>query len=198
MKALFIIILISVLGLGTWYYFSGYRMQKILDSGRTVLLVNEKAETYAFSNEMDLSDLDDDFRIKGYLDKFSEEELSDIVKDLSFAGLIDESGFDDSVPTPEGIEAEKWNQALGALSQQQISVCDQQDTARMVQYCLSRHLVFEAIQNNYGIEICGSLFIEAHREECEADIKNNAIHKVSDEINNNDLIDMFEIDLDFE
>lgn len=198
MKIFFIVIVISVLSLGTWYYFSDFRMQRILDSGRPVLLVNEKAGTYAFSDQVERSDLDEGFRIKGYLDKFTDDELSAIVKNLSYDGLIDESAFNDTAPIPEGIEAEKWNQALSALSQEQIKICDEQYTPTMAQYCLSRHLVFEAFQNNYGIEICDSIFIDAYREECIADIKNKAVHKVSDEINNNDLIDFFEDDLEFE
>lgn len=195
-----IITLIVIIIAGAWYGISQWQRSIILQGDRDVLLINKKDKAYSFLSASDLEDIDGRFKIAGYVDELSDEEIAKLTEGYTIAGSFPTGqGELPGRPTrsselefPEGEEVESWNAFISLLSAEQQSLCDAMPTSSLSQYCTIRHGVFEAVEAGEGAEICDSIFIETAKQECIKNIEENNERTFTDS-DGNRLLDSFEI-----
>lgn len=170
-KGLIILLLVLILVGGGGYGFSVFKRNRILNSGRPVLLINQDEGFYTYSNYIKTDDIDGNWKISGYLDELSMSEVNRLTEGLSFSGGIAEAvnqlgGGSIEIEQPEENEKEAWLNLLGTLTPAQTELCKVMPTSDSSQYCLARHIMYQAILSNQDSSVCDGLFVDQHKEEC--------------------------------
>lgn len=140
------------------------------------------------------------YKIIGYANELTPEEIASATKGLNFKVDAEITPGDPRiipfarVPAPVPVTAaqqQAWTASLAALSAGQRSLCEKIEATTLQQYCLTRHIVFNAITSNAPAVACDVLFLPAQREECLADLKAKDMKRLADD-DKDSLLDLFE------
>lgn len=178
MKSILLIVILAIVAVGGWYGASVWRFNSVLDSGRVVLLINKDSRVYTYSDLMPRDEITRDFKIVGYADVLSEQEVKDRTAGMNLVVGVEPVAGDPRVISR--IQAETvvlgaseqavWAAAVAKLTAQQQALCGSLDTTSAQQYCLARHIVFAAFTAKAGAAACAPLFVPEQKTECEADL----------------------------
>lgn len=199
MKYALVIILLSALGFGAWFAVGTWRRQTMLDSGKPILLVNPSLGVYSYSDLMAREDITRDFKIIGYTENLSDEQIRWAIDGFEFvAGLPlppgDERGIlvrSAELVLPNPAQQTAWSALVSTLPTAQQTVCAAITDASTSQYCLAQHAVFNAWRIKAGAAMCAALYIQAQQTECEEYLTSYPTNVFVD-ANSNQLIDVFE------
>lgn len=154
------------------------RFNRVLDSGRVVLLVDKDRVIYTYSDLMPRDEITRDFKIAGYADELSQEQVASLTAGLNLVVAVEPAAGDPrvisriqaSAAIPDEAQQPAWALAVAALTAAQQTLCGSLDTTSAQQYCLARHIVFAAFTANAGAAACAPLFVPEQKAECEADL----------------------------
>lgn len=199
MRKLLIAAVVIVLGVGAWFGASAWRRHAMIASGRPLLLTNKKAGIYTYSDLIKPDDLVSSYRVVGYSDEMTKDEIAQATKGLQLVIGTTVASNDPRVPaTPETFsvvptasEQKRWNEAISTLTEQQRTLCSSVQDDNLIQPCLQQHLVYNALKNKQGTEICERMYIPSQATACKTDIEAGNIDGYRD-ADANGLLDYFE------
>ena len=81
-----------------------------------------------------------------------------------------------SVQIPTAQEQQRWISVLASLSAQQTALCNNLSEAVAVQYCLSRHVAYQAVATKAPLTTCDALYISDQRAEWVHDVSSGTLN----------------------
>lgn len=197
-KAVVALIIVTGILVGGWFGFSSWNRNRILNSGRPVLLINKSTNQFAFSDLTDREDIDRKWKIIGYYDEMTQEEINALTAGYNFVMEGGAAG-DGRVPqlisadvqAPSAEERGPWAIAVQTLTTEQSNLCGQIPIPTLSQYCIVRHITFNAMVTGQGSSACDPIFIQDYRQECIEEIENNNVSRFRD-VDSNNLLDAFQ------
>jgi len=199
MKYLIGLIIVSALAIGLWFGFATYRRNVMLDSGRPLLLINTERGLYTYSDLISREDITRQLKVVAYADELTSEQIAEFTQGLSFfSGMPTQAGdtrgiapvFSSQVlPTPQ--QQQRWVTVLTSLTSQQRDLCNSISDSLAVQYCLSRHVAYQAVAKKSPMSVCDALYVPDQQKECVDDVSGGTLAVYIDQ-NQNAIIDVFE------
>lgn len=199
MKYFLLLLVLAILGSVLWFGFGTYRRNAMLDSGRPVLLISRDRGIYTYSDLLEREDITRVLKVVGYADELTAEQIQEFTAGLTFFSGVMTDGSDPRAITPifataqipTALEQQRWTSVLASLTAQQTALCNNLSEAVAVQYCLSRHVAYQAVATKSPLTTCDALYISDQRAECVRDVSGGTLDVFIDQ-NKNTLIDLFE------
>lgn len=189
-KQLSVIIFLLLVILVTGIYFLTSRSV----DGQTHLLIDDSRKVYTFSNLIPESEWSQ-YRDAGLASELTQigdqSKIESVVAGLTFYDPRAKRSTSIELDIPTDEQRGQWQQSLAGLTLAQSDLCSSIQKSDMSQYCLVRHLTYQAILNNSGSQVCSTLIEDSFVEECESDIAENNLSKFIDQ-DENGLLDLFE------
>ncbi len=199
MKSILIVVILAIIIGGGWYGTSVWRFNHALDSGRVVLLTNEKLGFYTYSDLMPRDEITRAFKVEGDVDTLTAEEIAAATAHLNLVVGVQPVAGDPRVIArqqtqallPDAAQQPAWAAAVAQLTSAQQTLCGNIDTTSAQQYCLARHIAYAAFTAKATSSSCAPLYVETQRTECESDLASGNASLFGD-ADNDQLLDVFE------
>jgi hypothetical protein len=189
MKFIIAVICALIIGVGVFWFWSSRAHNSTSSVLETHLLIDAAHHLYAF--QLIGQSVPDGYEDKGGISQYTNPQIAKMTSGMTLVSLGTPPSVSVDVQIPTDAQLPAWQQAVNSLTVQQRQWCTNLAQADSVQYCLVRHLVFNALAQKKDASICAAIFVDSYRQECQQDIKNQNTALV--DTNRNGIIDTFEL-----